>query len=262
MKKRGRILRDANSGVGLVSAEGQQFEFKLEGIWKSDVAPTLNMVVEVELDAANKVISITAVNENQLAKEQADKALEALKEKSSAAFDDISARVGKPVLIATGALAVSWFFLNTVSIQISQSTNFGITFWKVLGIVNSSGGLNALQGGGGGDTGIYGFLAAASLIGPFASQFWKDSRAHLANCLPLILMLFVGISIYMSIQSGMQSAGSAGALFGGDSASKFAQSMMDEVMKAFHLGAGAYISVLASIYLAFTGAKKYLVAKA
>lgn len=266
MKKRGRILRDASSGLGLIGAEGQQYEFRLEGVWKSDVAPAQNMVVEFELDDANKVTSVATVNESQLAKEQADKALVAFKQKGSATFDDLSARVGKPALVATGSLFIAWFFLNTISIQVTESMKYGVTFWKILGIVNSSGGLSALQNGGGGDTGFYGFLGCIALAGPFLSQFWKDSRAHLGNCLPLLLMLFVVASVYISIQDGMNSAGNMGAMFGGADAGKFAQNMVDEMMrsvlKALHLGIGAYISIAASVYLSFIGIRKYFAAKA
>lgn len=266
MKKRGRVLRDASTGIGLISSEGAQYEFKLEGVWKSDVAPQQNMVVDVEFDGENKVVSITAVNETQLAKEQADKALDSIKEKGSAAFDGLSARVGKPVLIATSALVVSWFFLNTISIQVTESMKYGITFWKILGIVNSSGGLNALQSGGGGDTGMYGFIGFLALLGPFISQFWKDPLAHLGNCIPLILMIFVAISIYMGIQDGMKSAGNMGEMFGGGEMGKYAQEMMSQMMqaamKAVHIGPGAYISSVASAYLFLIGARKYLVAKA
>ena len=266
MKKRGRILRDASNGVGLISAEGNQYEFKLEGVWKSDIAPAQSMVVEFELDNTNNIISIIAVNENQLAKEQADKVIEALKGKSTAAFDDLTVRVGKPVLIATGSLFVSWFFLNIISIQVTESMKYGVTFWKILGIVNSSGVLNALQSGGGGDTGIYGFLGCIALAGPFISQFWKDPRAHLGNLLPLILMVFVAISIYMGIQDGMKSAGNIGAMFAGADAAKFAQNMANEMMlsvlKALHLGIGAYVSIAASAYLSMIGTRKYLAAKA
>lgn len=266
MNKRGRILRDTSNGVGLISSEGQQYEFNLEGVWKSDIAPVQSMVIEFELDSNNKVISVQLVSEGQLAKEQAEKALETFKGKSTAVFDGLSARVGKSVLFATAALFVSWIFLNTISIQVTESMKYGVTFWKILGIVNSSGGINALQSGGGGDTGIYGFLGCVALAGPFISQFWKDPRAHLGNCLPLILMLFVAISIYMGIQDGMKSAGNMGAMFGGAEAAKFAQNMANEMMlsvlKALHLGIGAYVSIASSAYLSMIGARKYLAAKA
>ena len=102
MGQRGRILRDTRNGTGLVSANGSQYEFTLEGVWKSDVSARTDMVVEFELDATGKVVSIFAVSESDLAKEKAEKAALMVKEKGLAVFNDLAARVGKPVLIATG----------------------------------------------------------------------------------------------------------------------------------------------------------------
>jgi hypothetical protein len=81
MAKRGKILRDPHVGPGLLMLEGQQHQFFLEGVWKSDVPPKTGLVVEVELDSLGKVVAITAVPESQIAKEQAELALAAAKKK-------------------------------------------------------------------------------------------------------------------------------------------------------------------------------------
>lgn len=39
MKKRGKVLRDASSGPGLLMVEGQQYPFAWNGVWKSETAP-------------------------------------------------------------------------------------------------------------------------------------------------------------------------------------------------------------------------------
>lgn len=265
MKKRGRVLRDTSNGVGLISSDGNQYEFNLEGVWKSDVSPTVNMVVEFDLDDANKIIGINALSESHLAKEQADKVLSAAKIKGGAVFDEAVARMGKPVLIAIALVAISWFFLSAITVQFSQDMAFKIPFWKILGMVNNGVerlALDTLREGSGGDTGIYGFLAIAALLGPFASQFWKDSRAHLGNCLPLIMMLFIAASVYFDIQNSMKSAGSMGSMFGGARANEFVHDMVSEMMRSLHVGVGAYISIISSSYLAFVGLKKYLASKA
>ncbi len=137
MKLRGKVLRDAGNGNGLISSDSRQFEFSLEKNWRSDVAPKVGMVVEFELDAEGHLQSVSAVNESQLAKEQADIALNAAREKGQALFKEAVARVGKPVLIAWGLVAVSWFFLNIISITIMSDNTVGLTFWKMLGIVNN-----------------------------------------------------------------------------------------------------------------------------
>ena len=75
MTKRGKVLRDANAGPGLLMVEGQQYPFTLEGVWKSEVPPKPGLVVEVDFDSTGQVTGITAVPESQLAKEQAEAAM-------------------------------------------------------------------------------------------------------------------------------------------------------------------------------------------
>ena len=107
MKKRGRILREASNGPGLIASEGQQFEFQLEGLWTADTAPINNTVVDFEVDENNKIRTLSPVNESQLAKEQADKALQMAKEKGEIVLNEAIKRVGKPVLISSAVLIIS-----------------------------------------------------------------------------------------------------------------------------------------------------------
>lgn len=249
MLQRGRILRDTTSGVGLISANGNQYEFKLEGMWRSDISPQQNMVVDFELDDAGKITSLSAVNETDLAKEQAEKAMLAVKEKGLSAINGISSSVSKPVLIASATLLVSWFFLNTIWLQIDRNNQIVISFWNLLGLANSSGGLDTLMSLASGDNnkGIYGLLAIASLAGPFIYHFWKTSIAHIGNCMPLITMLLAAFSLASSALNA--------------SSSQFGNQVAMEVLKATHLGAGFYLGLISSIFLAFVGLKKYLAAK-
>ena len=48
---RGRILRDTNSGPGLLAVNGKQYTFTLEDMWQSEVPPRPGMVVEVSFGA-------------------------------------------------------------------------------------------------------------------------------------------------------------------------------------------------------------------
>lgn len=271
MALRGRIIRDTSSGVGLISANGNQYEFKLEGVWKSDFSPKQDMVVDIELDSNQNITLVTAVSETDLAKEQAEKAAKMLQEKGLAAFNDIAARVGKNVLIATALVGFSWFFLNVLTIQISSSLKNGITFWELLGIINSSGGINALQSPSDMDKGLWGFIGFVAIIGPFIHQFWKKPVAHLGNCLPLALMICAGIAIYMGVQDSIAAANNtSGDLFGGGTmgkqiaeyTSQIASQMIDQILKAVKVGVGGYIAIVASIYLAFIGLTKFLASKA
>lgn len=264
MKKRGKIIRDTSLGQGLLSIGGEQFAFVLEGLWKSDVAPACNMVVEVDLSEDNQITAIAIVPDAQLAKEQAAVAVAAAKEKGAQLGSAIVAKFGFETLAAIAILAMGWFTLNTISIQISSDSSVGMSFWKVLTIVNSPSDLMNLGSTSSG-AGMYGFLAIIALIGPLAPYFWKDPRAYLGGLLPLAFMLFVGVMIYMGINDGVKEARGAASLFGGGAAniaSEMANSMVKEILKAISIGAGAYLSIVASLYFAGKGGIKFFAAKA
>jgi hypothetical protein len=113
--------------------EGQQYPFTLEGVWKSEAPPATGMVVEVEFDSNSRIVAVHAVNESQIAKEQAEVALNAAKEKGAALASGMVAKFGAPSLVAGGLLIVGWFFLSTVSIK-SPLGSLGLHFLADPGI--------------------------------------------------------------------------------------------------------------------------------
>jgi hypothetical protein len=255
---RGKVLRDTSNGNGLISSEGKQFEFSLEKNWKSDETPKVGMVVEFDLGVSGEIFTAHAINENQLAKEQAEIALAATKKKGVELFNQASARVGTPVLIAWGLVAISWFFLNAISISLTSVSSVGVSFWDLLGVLNNSTNIAYLGSRGTGDKGIFVLLVIVALAGPAIAQVWKNNLAHLGSCIPFALMLVVTVMIYMSIRD---TATSAVGLFGGVSSDAMSN-LISAVMKAIHIGVGGAVAAIASGYLAFSGARKYLVAKA
>lgn len=260
---RGKILRDTNAGPGLLTAGGSQYPFVLEGVWKSDLAPSVGMVVEVEV-TEGKVVSVTAVPDGQLAREQAEVALAAAKEKGALLASAAVARFGIPTLVAGAALVLGWWFLSTVSIN-SSLGGIQFTFWQLLGILNSGTGLAGVMermGGRGASTGIYGLLAVAAVAGPFLPHFWKDRRAHLAGLLPLALILLVTFMAYHGISSSFNQANQAMGSLGGGQMRQAADEMAAEMRKAISLGMGAYLAIGASLYFAAVSARRYLVAGA
>ncbi|VVE15550.1 hypothetical protein PPN31114_02880 [Pandoraea pneumonica] len=258
MKQRGKILRDTSAGPGLVMIGTRQHPFDLEGVWQSTQAPAVNMTVEALLDDAGKVVMLSVVSESQLAREAADDAMAAVKQKGNA----LVARFGARTLGAIALLAIGWFMLNVLSVQVSANYRVGISFWKLLGLINSPGGVINSLGGNGGSAGLYGLVAVLALVAPLAPYFAKDRRAHLANLLPLVFMVAVGIAIYLNISDGLSQAQSAASMFGGRDAgrmaSDFASQMVREALKAISLGVGAYLSLIVSVYLAGIGLRGYL----
>ncbi len=179
---RGTILRDTSAGSGLIVAAGQQYPFTLEGIWKSEVPPAIGMSVDVELSGDGDVVGISSISDSQIAREQAELALAAARERTGKLGAGAVARFGLWTLIATVILLLGWFLLSAVAIQ-TPLGKLDFTFWQVLGLLNSSSPLEAaLQGSrGAGSTGLYGFMAIVAFAGPFVSYFWSDRRASLAG---------------------------------------------------------------------------------
>jgi hypothetical protein len=255
MTKRGKVLRDTNAGPGLLMVEGQQYQFSLEGVWRSELAPKPGLTVDVEFDPSGKITGITAVNESQLAKEQAGVALNAAKDQGKKVFDKAVAAVGLVNLIGGLLLLVSWTFLTAVSMQIPIiGEKLEFTFWQILGFLNGSNAMEMMQRGGHPSAGIYGFFAIVCLAGPFVYAFWKDKRAHLLGALPLVFMVIVAIMIRSSISSAM------GPAVSGPMA-EFQKQATDEIMKAFSYGIGMYLSGLISLYFAGMGVKNFLASK-
>jgi hypothetical protein len=255
MSKRGTILRDANAGPGLVTVEGQQHQFTLEGVWKSAVPPKPNMAVDVDFGSDGNISSLSAVSDSQIAKEQAEIVMTAAREKSKAVATAAVAKFGLPTLVATGLLIIGWFFLNSAVIQ-TPAGNLSYSFWQVLGYVNAGGAMQSImQGGSSPSSGLYGLLAIIALAGPFVSYFWKDKRAVLGGLLPLLFMLVIALIARSQITN----------VGGADTANippELLKQMRDEAMAAISMGLGAYLSLLVGLYFAAMSLKSFLVSRA
>ena len=254
MTKRGKVLRDTSAGPGLLAIDGDQYQFSLEGIWKSADPPKPGMQVLVEFAPDLTILSVIPIPESQIAKEQAEAVLHAAREKGGVVVSAAVAKFGLPLLFAIGGLIVSWFFLNAMSVQ-SVFGNINYRFWQTLGFLNAGhAGEVVMQGRSSPSAGFYGFLAFVALAGPFLPYFWKDKRAALGGTLPLVFMLFVAVMVRSSLHSVM--GGPADGPLG-----EMQRQAQEEMMKAVSLGAGAYASAIVGLYLAARSAKQFLVAR-
>ena len=260
MKKRGKILRDTSAGPGLVMAEGQQYTFSLEGMWRSPEAPRVGMVTDVEFDDDSSVRTLTLVPESQLAKEQAEAVMAAARERGSALASGAVAKFGMPSLIAGGLIVIGWWMLPAVSVTVPFAGSMHFTLWQVLGFLGSSNIMEVLASRGSGSTGIYGLLAIAAVVAPFLHHVWNDKRAWLGGLAPLLFMVLIGLLVRSALHTAM--GGSVGAGANDPALGDFARQAQDEAMKAISLGAGIYVSALASLYFAVTSTKRFLVTSA
>ncbi len=254
MAKRGKVLRDPYAGPGLLIVEGRQYPFLIEGVWRSEVPPKPGLAVEVELDALDKVVELTAVPESQIAKEQAEIAQAAAK-KRGAKLAAIVRSVGLARLIAAGLLSFSWIFLSLASFELPFFGRVEFTFWQALGYLNSGNALQALERHDNPGAGVWGIVAIVALAGPLLAHLCKDKRAELGGLLPLAFLAIAGIAIRGSLQSSL------GAAVEGPYATIQRQAQ-DEMMKAFSLGLGAYFSLVVTLYFAVISTREFLVGAA
>lgn len=264
--KRGRVLRDTSSGEGLVFVDGNQHPFKLEGMWRSEFAPKVNMAVDVELDDQGKVVSLRSVSGGAVAGEQASQALDAagaaakqmaanFQAKGLPAIQEWAQRVGYPLLIAFVALVVAWFWLPVISLKMGMLGNGSISFYDSLKFLNSGG--MALGGGG---AGIYGLLVFVALAGVWLPRVWKDPRAGYGMCLPLLLMVLVFLISWFKATSQISDAEEAMGQFANNEeyqkmARDMAKQARDQMWAAVSFGFGLYVALAASLYLAWLGWK-------
>jgi hypothetical protein len=99
MKKRGKILRDPCTGPGLLMIEGRQYWFCREGVWRSEAPPKPGLAVDVKMDHAGQILTITAVDESQLADPQAKRSLSTAREAGVKILRKIAAKCGMPGLL-------------------------------------------------------------------------------------------------------------------------------------------------------------------
>ena len=258
MTRRGTILRDTNAGPGLLVVDGSQHPFLLEGSWRGATPPRVGMVVDVTFGPGGEVSSVSPVDESQLAREQAEQAMAALKQKSGAVAGAMVSRFGGRDLLALGALLLGWFVLKVGSFEGGLMGSISFTFWQVLGYINSGAesiGRRAMGGSTG--TGFLGIVAVVALAGPFVHHFWKDRRAHLGALLPMLLMLFALWRVF----SGMGDAAGDQASMFGEEGRQMAEEMRREMRNAVSLGIGFYVAFAASIYFALTGMKRFLASR-
>lgn len=265
--KRGKVVRDTSTGTGLIVIDQQQFPFVLEGVWRSEVAPRVNMSVEVGFDGQGQMLSVTAISESQLAREQTEEAVRVAKEKGQAVGRELLGRFGVGTLAGMAALVCGWFVFNAINIRVTGQYSTGFSFWKLLGMLNSPAGfMQAIEGGGfGGGTGAYGLFAVIALCGPLLPFVLRHRLAWLGNLLPLAFIVVVCLSAYLGMADGMRQAQGAALAFGGQQAARMAEemasTMMTEALRAVSFGLGAYLAMIASLYFAGRGVVQGLLAR-
>jgi len=248
MAKRGRVLRDPRLGSGLLMVEGRQYPFLMEGLWRSEVPARPGLAVNVDFDAHGNLNGITAVPECQV---EPDVAAEA--RSSVRPFFEYSAIGSASLVRLTGvaALLLSWLYLSAVSIHLPFFGSLDLTFWQILGALNT-GGLTAVSDvTASPDTGALGFFAVLVLASPFLPLVWKRRWAWLGGMLPLAFIALVAHWASGSIQTSLapQMAGSLNSL----------QPPATGISHSISIGFGSYLSSSLAICFAVSSVMQFVV---
>lgn len=236
---RGKILQyNGNDGTGTIVADGQQHRFALAN-WKGDAVPAAGKTVEIEL-ADGQIRSVMLVGDDVLMREKASEiggklgglvgGLGSLAKGGggggggAAVAGSIMERYGMPTLVAYAAFLLGTTMFKAVSIAM---LGMGWTLFDMAGFLSQFGG-----GGGIKMLLIFSYLAIGVPL------LWRDRRAWLVLLLPVLTMVW---AIVKAMSAGGHTGGGDGMGLGpGD----------------FGI-LGFYVPLLASVFLALQGFKKF-----
>ena len=241
MAMRGKVLRDALAGPGLLIAEGQQYVFTLDSMWKSEIPPVPGLPVDLEFDSAGNITAIRAVSESQLKKEPPELITDQRQSYISPGF--VITGISRIQLSAASVLLLSWSYLTAVSVQIPLLGELKFSFWQVLSYLNSGNMLSMWERPDNPGTGFYGFLAILAFAGPFLPYVWKDKRASLGGFLPLMFLSFV---VFMIRRVAILPSESG----------TFASLPQPPTLDSVSFGVGTYLSCFVCLFFAVSSSKQ------
>jgi hypothetical protein len=201
---RSTIVKVPDASPGILFLNGQQRPFSLEGVWRSPVAPSANMTVDVDLDHAGAITAITVVDSHQFTKERMTQlggvAQEHGKEAAKLAQKGIGALAARMGAVALGSAVlvwIAWFFLPAAHIDVGGQLSF--SFWDLLGVNFNNPESLAL----GGSHGLFSFLGLIAIAAPFAAPFIGAAWSKYLNVAPLAYIVIALITIFASEHSAL-----------------------------------------------------------
>jgi hypothetical protein len=236
---RGTIIKTPDSSSGLLVVDGQQKSFTLEGVWKSPVAPAINMAVNVEFDHAGFIAGLTAIDPQQAAREKlgqiggvAQEHGKVAVEKARQGVGALAVRMGKATLVAATLIWIAWFFTPALTMREEISNvSKSFTFWDLVGLDPNTNIVTSPA-----SHGLFGLLGLLVIAAPFASPFIRNPKAKYLYAMPLGYLLIAVFVIWSDFNAFFRHIGGSVA----------------EAMKwlSFSFGYGAFVIVIASLFLA------------
>jgi len=160
--------------------------------------------------------------------------------------------------IAIASLIVGWFFMSTLTVSFG-SLQHGVRFFDMSAVIADPTrlffGIDSLL-----QRVLFGLICIACLGGPLLPQIIQRRAAWLGYLAPLVLMVLCG-AILFSKTSGefFSTPSNAGSVTG--SFIRFANDLVNRggglVAKHISVGAGGYLALIASVFLAVHGLRRY-----
>lgn len=246
MVLRGVIANYAVEGYGTVVVNGDPYPFTLERMWQSPVLPKAGMQVYVTFSPEVGIASIVVAEAQPLVAAPASFAPPAAASAPFAAslssFVSASGTVLARQLAAVLALAVGWFALPFVTVNMLFFGEAKITFWQILGHFDALSSLEALQ-----EETVLGMglqvLAITSLLAALAPLVSSRRPVRLAALAPLLVMVLAAAVVGLEIQHLRHAAE-------GFLGSDLSSGMAAQAQKLMHVGSGGWLALLAALWLA------------
>jgi hypothetical protein len=220
--------------------EGKQYSFLLEGMWRSDVPPRTGMTVDVGFDPEGALVEVYAVSETQIAKEQAQRALDGALRHGGA----LGASVGgglkgrvSPLMVAAELLLLLAFFALP-AVKIGGFVSRALSGWDAIGLDPQTQMPT--------DHGILSLIAILCLLAPAAVPFLKQTWARWLNTAPLAFLVLAAISVGSTIHSATAAVGNMGEELGGVAG----RQMAGQFGPSYSVGVGVYLAMICAVYLA------------
>jgi len=212
LKVRASILRMPGDGPGLLFVDGRQWPFTVDNVWKSPVAPSVNMLVDVDFDGQGNITAIAAVDPQEVAREKLGQiggaAQQHGKEAAAIARQGAGspvARMGKVTLAAAVILWLAWFFMPGLGFSVSllgagQTKSY--TLWDAL-TLDPNNDMNP------GSVGFLNLIVIAGIAAPFVASFLRHRQARFLYAAPLACLLIAWFTIEYEFNQVLAASGIA-----------------------------------------------------
>lgn len=255
---RGNVLQvPTGDNPGLIFVNGQQVTFKLAGLWQSPIAPTVNQIVDVTLNEAGVPVHIAPVDAQTLAKEKFSQiaALTGDQGQQAAAigkavFQQVSARMGLPLMVTCAVLFLTWFLLPSLSVRMGQYSELNFTVSNILG-------LDLEQSGGESHFGFLSFLGLVAVALPWIAPWVRFRWSSLSFSAPLILLIvaFARVRWQMHVLVS-QAIDQYGQIVGSEAARAMSDQMSSRLSDAVSFDFGFWLVLILSLALAILGTRR------